>query len=236
MPKKSKKQVSKKVNKQRKPNRYNLIQGVLSAYGKENGIKWGKGEFSKQSSLLNQKTKQFDIKFVAQNIDILYKDNLAGVFVKKEFPTGYDFAWWYFIDEIQLPIFDDVTISFTFDDGFEQFSFKGNRIEAQSYWEDACYRYFRVHYSKSPWAYFEIVKTDNKTYVDYKIVPGERQEYGEKPVKTGEDKLLPTQQGVSTETDKLIALEQEKQRTLEKVMELLKQGFTKDEIFKILGK
>jgi hypothetical protein len=236
MPKKRKNNIKVKVNKVRKPNRYNALQTILSDYGREHNITWGKGQFSKKCSILNDKTKQFDIKFVAQNIDILYKDYLVDNAIKRNFPTGPEFAWWYFVDELQTPIFDDVTVSFTFDDSYQQFNFKGNRIEAQAYWEDVCYRYFRTHYSVSPWAYFELEKTDNKTYADYKIIPGIRQELGQTTTKLPTDEQTALKQGVSTETDKLIALEKEKQATMDRVLELVKAGFTKEEIFKIIGK
>lgn len=224
----------------RKPNRYNILQRVLSGYGKEHNIKWGKGDFAKKCSKLNAKVKGYDLKFVAQNIDVLYKEFVDDG-IKKSFPSGGDFAWWYFLDEIRMPIFDNVVITFHFDDGFQEFGFSGNSDEAELFWNDNCYRYFRVHYSESPWAYFRIEeddsgkpKTDNKTYVDYTIVPGLRQEQGAQ--KESSTPTLPTKASTSTTTADLISLEKEKQATMDKVIELSKLGFTKEEIFKIIGK
>ena len=240
MPKKSKKIIKRANKPTRKPNRYNVLQGILSDYGKEYNVKWGKGEFAKKCSVLNDKTKEYDMKFVAQNIDVLYKDFVDDG-VKKTFPGGENFAWWNFLDEIKTPIFDNVTITFRFDDGFQEFGFSGNSDEAELFWNENCYRYFRVHYSESPWAYLQIEenddgtpKTDNKTYVDYVIIPGARQEQGaqKEPVKT----TLPQKTSVSTTTSDLISLEKEKQATMQRVIELTKLGFTKAEIFKIIGK
>jgi hypothetical protein len=229
------------VNKTpRKPNRYNVLQGILSSYGKEHNVKWAKGEFAKKCSVLSEKTKGYDLKFVAQNIDVLYKDFVDDG-IKKKFPSGENFAWWNFLDEIKMPIFDNVEITFRFDDGFQEFGFSGNSDEAELFWNEKCYRYFRVHYSESPWAYFQIEedekgkqKTDNKTYVDYVIIPGARQEQGAQ--KQPSTPTLPTQPSTIPTTDKLIALEREKQATMDRVIELTKLGFTKDEIFKIIGK
>ena len=224
----------------RKPNKYNVLQGILSAYGKERNIKWGKGEFAKKCSKLNAKTKVYDMKFVAQNIDVLYKDFVDDG-IKKSFPSGENFAWWNFLDEIKMPIFDNVVITFRFDDGFQEFGFTGNSEEAELFWNEKCYRYFRVHYSESPWAYLQIEeddngkpKTDNKTYVDYIIIPGQRQEQGAQ--KQPSVPTLPPKVSTSTQTAELIALEKQKQATMDKVIELTKLGFTKQEIFKIIGK
>jgi hypothetical protein len=241
MSKKRKTSKKKASGTARKPNRYNVLQRVLSDYGKEHNIKWAKGEFAKKCSKLNEKTKGFDIKSIAQNIDVIYKEYVVGVAIQKEYPSGEEFAWWNFMDEIKTPMFDNTIITFKFDDGFQEFGFSGTSEEAQLFWEDACYRYFRVHYSKSPWAYFLIEeddkgnpKTDNKTYVDYIIIPGERQEQGEQ--KPQVPTPPPTKVGTSTQTSELIALEKEKQRTMDKVLQLIKAGYTKEEIFKIIGK
>ena len=240
MPKKIDKS-KKSVNKTpRKPNKYNVLQRILSDYGKEHNIKWGKGEFAKKCSKLNVKAKEYDLKFVAQNIDVLYKDYVDDG-VKKTFPSGENFAWWNFLDEIKMPIFDNVTITFHFDDGYQEFGFTGNSDEAELFWNENCYRYFRVHYSESPWAYFQIEedakgkqKTDYKTFVDYTIIPGARQEQGAQ--KQPSAPTLPPKVSTSTQTSDLIALEKEKQATMDKVIELTKLGFTKEEIFKIIGK
>ena len=239
----SKKKTKKTKGKLSKvPSKYNVLQGILSDYGRERGIAWGKGGFQSACSKLYGSVKAFDVKFVGQNIDTLYREYVEGSMPKREFPSGEEFAWWYFLDEIQAPIFDGVTISFEFNDGFEKFNFKGNREECEAYWQDACYRYFRTHYSDSPWAYFLIKtdangkpQTDNMTYVDYVIVAGKRVDTpldDKKPLQT----QLKPEVKVTTPTNELILLEKEKQRTLEKVLELTKAGFTKEEIFKILGK
>lgn len=253
MAKKKRKYTKKASGTDRKPNRFNAIQRILGAYGKENNIKWGKGEFAKKAGIINKEVKGFDIKAIEQNIDILYKDYIA--VVVKEFRSGADFAWWYFIEEIKLIIYDKVTISFHFDDGIEKFEFKGSNIEAEDYWKDICYRYFRKHYSASPWAYFVIAEdekgkqeTDHKTFVNYVIVPGDRQNTDETTKTTVLTTPTPqTQQ--STPTGDLIALERakeqsakatikaekEKQKTMDKISALIDKGFTKDEIMKILG-
>ncbi len=229
------------VKTNRVPTRFNVLQGILASYGRERGIVWGKGCFQTNCSILYGKIKEYDLKFVEQNIDALYREFVETSVPKRDFPTGEEFAWWYFLDEIQAPIFDGVTISFDFDDGFQKFNFKGKREQAEVYWQDLCYSYFRRHYSDSPWAYFLIKtdtdgvpQTDNRTYVDYVIVAGKRTDAltdEQKPTQTPpKPEVKP-----SATTDDLIRLEQEKQRTLAKVLELMQKGFTKEEIFKLLG-
>lgn len=210
--------------------KYNIIQSALSSYGRERSMKWGKGEFSQACSKIYASTKGIDAKAVGQNIEALYKEYVE--VQVKVFPA--DFAWWLFLDELRVPIFDGVMVSITFDDGFQKFDFKGLPDQVEAFWQDHCYKYFRTHYNESPPAYFEIIGTDNKSFVDYKIVAGVRSADGD--VKKSPTTHEPSKSGVTTETEALLRLEQEKQRTMDKVLELVKAGFTKEEIFRIIGK
>lgn len=250
MAKKKRKYIKRASGTDRKPNRFNEIQRILSAYAKENNIKFGKGQFAKQASIINTQVKGFDLKAIEQNIDILYKDYI-GIEVK-EFRSGADFAWWYFVEEIKYARYDDVKISFSFDDGIEKFDFSGSNIEAEDYWKENCYRYFRKHYSNSPWAYFQIKEddkgkqeTDNKKFVNYIIVPGERQNSFDTPKTTALTAPITQTQQITPQID-LIALEEAKERSAKaqekaykKELQLIKEykrlGYTNEEIRKKLG-
>ena len=119
MAKKKRKYTKRASGTDRKPNRFNEIQRILGAYAKEHNIKFGKGQFAKKAGIISKQVKGFDLKAIEQNIDILYKDYI-GIEVK-EFRSGADFAWWYFVEEIKYARYDDVKISFSFDDGIEKF-------------------------------------------------------------------------------------------------------------------
>jgi hypothetical protein len=252
MAKKKRKYTKRASGTDRKPNRFNEIQRILSAYGKEHNIKFGKGQFAKKAGIINKQIKGFDLKAIEQNIDILYKDYVGEEV--KPFRSGEDFAWWYFSEEVKFPQYDKVTIAFTFDDGIQKFAFKGTNDGAIDYFRDVCYRYFRQHYSGSPWAYFKInenekgkQETDNKTFVNYTIIPGDRQlsPQAKEPNKTP----VSSKSVVTPQTSDLIAVEKakelsakatikaekEKQKTMDKISALMDKGFTKQEIMNILG-
>jgi hypothetical protein len=145
--------------------------------------------------------------------------------------------------------FDDVVISYEFDDGVEKFDGKGERDDVyEKFRGSGFYQYLRRNYNGSPPnnAVFSITDTDNKSYVNYKVqtfAPPSGEEGG------GEPKQAPTTppkgsgEGSPFTAEQIIAIEREKQKTeqmrqktLKEVQKLLKQGFTKEEIFKLLGK
>jgi len=115
----------------------------------------------------------------------------------------------------------------------------------EQYKSSGLYRYLRANYDSSDnLATFNLVGTDNKTFVEYKI------EVGETPTPKPTPESTETPSGASKSTSEgkgftsaeLIAIEKEKQKTIElelkkidKVLTLLEKGYSKAEINKLLG-
>lgn len=142
------------------------------------------------------------------------------------------------------PMFDNMLISYSMDDGFEKFETSGETMEVIEYFKSGTYRYLRTYYNDSPVAIFKLEDTDNKTFVKY-IVDVSASSRAQSPegaqISTPADEK--TTGGAKGETASLIALEQEKQKTsqeqrktMEMALELMKSGFTKEEIIKLIGK
>jgi hypothetical protein len=226
----------------RKPNRFNTIQQILSAYSKETGVKFGKN-FTKICAEFNEKTKQYPLKFIEQNVDQLYID-LVKKPVKSDFPLKFPF---YKLEEtLNSPQFDNVIVTYSLTDGGEEYSASGEPQDVlEEYKLGGLYRYLRTNYDSSDnMATFNLVSTDNKTFVEYKI------EVGEIPTPKPTPETTETTSGASKTTSEgkgftsaeLIAIEREKQKTIElelkkidKVLTLLEKGYTKAEINKLLG-
>lgn len=238
----TKKTTKKKSRGVRKPNRFNSIQQILSAYSKETGVKFGKN-FTKICAEFNEKTKQYPLKFIEQNVDQLYID-LVKKPVKSNFPIKFPF---YKLEEtLNSPQFDNVIVSYSLTDGGEEYSASGEPIDVlEEYKASGLYRYLRTNYDSSDnMATFNLANTDNKTFVEYKI------EVGETPTPKPPPETTETTSGASKTTSEgkgftsaeLIAIEREKQKTIElelkkidKVLTLLEKGYTKAEINKLLG-
>lgn len=235
---KSKKVGKKKSNavstkkKVKKPSRYNQVQKILSKYLKENNIKVGK-DFNSIASALNQKTKDVPLKYVEQNIATLYTE-----FYKKDavepFPESFPF---YMLNQtITTTTFDNAIISFSFNDGLLETNISGDSLTVvEEFRSSGLYSHLRKYYDSSPTAMFVLKSAVGKSVV-YAIetfqAPAEPEN---KPVSA------PTTQKnaevvVPYSASEVIAIEKEKQKTMKEVQKLLKQGFTKDEIFKLLGK
>ena len=227
---------------EKKINPYNQLQKILGKYGKDAGIKFGK-DFSKICSKINLKTKGFPLKFIEQNIEMLYLD-VVGKPVDEGFPESFPF---YRLEEmLNMPMFDNVMISYTFDDGFEKYDATGLAQDVMDEFKLQCYRYLRNNYDSSDnMATFHLEDTDKKTFVKYQIKVGDlivQSELPPEPTETSQDSISPQGKGISSEADKLIQLEREKQKTLKeqqktmsKMLKLLDKGYSKDEINKLLG-
>ncbi len=256
--KSSKKKISKK-KKSRGSSRYRTIQRILSDYCKANDIKLGKG-FNKAVSELYRRTQGQPLKFIEQNIDILFQDYIGKPTTVQKFPDNFPF--YQFMDTIAMPIFDRVQIGVVFQDSMEQISYEGLAFDVQSWYSMNLHPYLRQNYNSSPVAYFMIIDTDNQTYVRYQVVISKTETappistQPEKPVVKPAQKEEPTppkeekpavEKEVELErekqksTDKEIELQKEKQKTIElqlqanaerlkQIRELREMGFTNDEI------
>jgi hypothetical protein len=134
-------------------------------------------------------------------------------------------------------IFDDATVTFSFDDGIMKESYSGDSFGARDkFTSSGLYSHLRKYYNNSPTATFVLKEKSGKS-VEYTI------ETYQEPTESGAEKPLeaPTTQKkdevvVPYSAKEVIAIEKEKQKTMKEVQKLMKQGFTKDEIFRLLGK
>lgn len=238
---KSKKVSKKKSNaestkKKGKASRYNKVQQILSRYLKENNIKVGK-DFNKIASALNQKTKDVPLKYVEQNINALYTEHFKKEAVEP-FPESFPF---YMLNQtVTTTTFDNVNIQFSFNDGLVKTSISGDSLSVvEEFRSSGLYSHLRKYYDSSPTAMFVLKDSSIKKgvqTVEYTI------ETFQAPVEPANKPIsAPTTQkkeelAVPYSASEVIAIEKEKQKTMKEVQKLLKQGFTKDEIFRLLGK
>lgn len=235
---KSKKASSKKLNaessktKVKKTTRYNKIQKILSRYLRENNIKVGK-EFNKIAGALNKKTKDTPLKYVEQNINALYTEHFKKEVVEP-FPNEFPF---YMLNQVvTTATFDNVEITVSFNDGLMEADIKGDSAKVvEEFRASGLYSHLRKYYDASPQAMF-MLKSSGKNKVEYAI---ETFQAPTKPV--DKPKTAPVSQKKEEvvapySASEVIAIEREKQKTMKEVQKLLKQGFTKDEIFRLLGK
>jgi hypothetical protein len=164
--------------------------------------------------------------------------------VSTDFPNN--FAFYRLEENLLMPTMDKVIVSYIFNDGLEKFEATGLPLDLlDEYKSSGLYRYLRNNYDNSDnMATFRVVETDNLTFVKYKIDVGELKVV-ETPPET--DKNAPTtpptdKGGANYTPEQLIAIEQEKQKTLEleikkidKILDLLAKGYTKAEVNKLLG-
>jgi hypothetical protein len=220
-------------------NRYNSIQKILSAYSKETGVKFGK-KFSKIASELNKKTKDYPLKFIEQNVDQLYADLFKKKEEKGRFPS--DFKFYKLEETLSLPKFDGVKVSYYFKDSSGEYSASGTSDEVIDEYKLSLYRHLRNNYDG--YTDFVLDDTDNKTFVKYKVDVKEEQipATPPKPTGTGSGANKTKNVGSNLTAKELIAVEKEKQKTLalemkkiDKILSLLKQGYTKEEINKLFG-
>lgn len=239
-PKKSllKKKSNAKSNKDkaRNLNRYNQVQKILSTYCKDNGLSLGK-DFNKVASVINQKTKEYPLKYVKDHIDALYLEYF-GKKVDADIPESIPF--YYFNETILTEAFNSYQITIKFDDGEEKFDFSGDSLEVIDYFKSSgMYSRCRKYYNDSPVATFilkGIVGNNVEYYCETFYKPTEPStESSPKPIGSDIGTEKPSV-AVPYSASEVIAIEKAKQKTLKEVQKLMKQGFTKDEIFRLLGK
>jgi len=240
---KKKSNAKSKKGKAKNINRYNQVQQILSTYCKENGLSLGK-DFNKIASVINQKTKDYPIKYVRENINALYNEYF-GKKVDTDIPDSIPF--YYFNETILTEAFNPYQITIKFDDGEEKFEFSGDSLQVIEYFKSSgMYNRCRRYYNDSPVATFVLkgIVGNNVEYfceTFYKPTePSPETSPEAKPSDIGTEKPSVV---VPYSASEVIAIEKakqktekEKQKTLNEVQKLLKQGFTKDEIFRLLGK
>ena len=220
--------------------RYNAVRSALSSFFRESRIQYDRGKLNESASKLYALTKDKPLKYVLDNIDVLYRANIE----EKPITTlPESFPFWEFNTMLSLAEFEVLKVGYKFNDGKAQFEFKGDSMDVLTEFRSSgLYRYLRNNYNGSPpdGAVFRLVDTDNKTFVDYEIVTGvdgmEEGEGAEIPPQKPSESVSPPLQAPTFTAQETIAIEREKQKTLKEVQKLMKLGFTKDEIFKLIGK
>ena len=240
---KKKSSAKSKKGKVKNLNRYNQVQKILSSYCKEKGLTLGK-DFNRVASVINQNTKDKPLKYVKDNIDAIYLEYF-GKPVDVNIPDTSPF--YYFNETILTEAFNSYQITIKFDDGEEKFDFSGDSLQVIEYFKSSgMYNRCRKYYNDSPVATFVLkgVVGNNVEYfceTFYKPTePSPESSPEAKPSDIGTEK---PSVAVPYSASEVIAIEKEKQKTekakqktLNEVQKLLKQGFTKDEIFRLLGK
>lgn len=232
-------------------NRYRDVQKILSGYTKSKQIKLGK-DFNKAAGEIYRNTQGSPLKHVQENMDRIYLE-FSGVkaLIEKEFPD--DIPFYNFLQEILSPIYDGVVIGIKAKDSRGEDSvdvdFKGYADDVESVYKESVHAYCRKNYNDSPVAYFKILDTDNKTFVDYELVTDREadvptiEEVEENVEKAGlspsDAKIINAELEILREKNKLLQSEErvliERRKNADKALELIKAGFTKDEAMKILG-
>lgn len=234
---KKKSSAKSKKGKSKNLNRYNQVQKILSNYCKESGLALGK-DFNRVASVINQNTKDYPIKYVKDNIDALYIEYFGKKPIDADIPETIPF--YLFNETILTEAFNSYQITIKFDDGEEKFDFSGDSLEVIDYFKSSgMYNRCRRYYNDSPVATF-VLKGLVGNNVEYFC------ETFYKPTEpTSEPTPEPIPSVIGTKTGKevspytaseVIAIEKEKQKTMKEVQKLMKLGFTKDEIFRLLGK
>lgn len=229
----------KRTNAKRMPSRFNKVQRILSEYANQNGLKLGR-TFNTIASRIYIKTKESQLTYVASNIDVIYKSVTDEENPSKKFEES--FAFYYFRQNLQLPFYLGKTIAYEFDDGYQQFQFEGDSLEVGlEFVQSGLYKYLRKNYNGSPPndATFFLKETDGQTYAKYEIRTSDEPMGGgvmpELPPKGEVSAPIPPQGASPFTAEQIIAIEKEKQKTLKQVSKLMKQGWTKGEIMKLLG-
>ena len=233
---KKKSNAKSKKGKARNLNRYNQVQQILSNYCKQSGLALGK-DFNRVASVINQNTKDYPLKYVRDNIDALYNEYF-GKKVDADIPESIPF--YYFNETILTEAFNSYQITIKFDDNEEKFDFSGDSLEVVDYFKSSgMYNRCRRYYNDSPVATFVLkgIVGNNVEYfceTFYKPTePSPETSPEAKPSDIGTEK---PSVAVPYTASEVIAIEKAKQKTLKEVQKLMKQGFTKDEIFRLLGK
>lgn len=165
--------------------RYNELQKILSQYGKEKEIKFGKGLFQKKVSELAKRTSKTDkegnvtlhpLDFVRRNIHIIYEDYLdPRPELKSEFRQS--FSWFYYQDTFMEYMYQGVVIRIYFSDDIssEAWEHEGYAEDVIAWFKSSgLYAHLRKHWSASPEvAKFTLEATDKSTFANYVSIMGE---------------------------------------------------------------
>jgi hypothetical protein len=225
--------------------RYNAIRNAVAGYLRGQGLPSDKGSVREAMVVIYPSTKDQPLKQVIDNIDIIYQTAVGGGIVST---LPEEFPFWDFNTMMSLPEFDGIVVSYSFSADGLDFSFEGNPMDAVTEFRSSgLYRYLRQNYNGSPpnGAVFRLAKTDGKKYAKYKVVAGSSMLGGEETAaeaigKPSVSVSPPFGGGVSSEAQ-TIAIEREKQKTekerqktLREIQKLMKMGWTKKEIMKLL--
>lgn len=257
--------MTKRKKSKRGSSRYRQVQGALSAFTHENNIHLGKN-FNKAASRIHQKTKNNPFKFIAQNIDQLFRaewpegaGDAVGKIPEIEREFQREIPWWNFLDDIQTPTFEGVKIVVHFKDRELEEHLEGDNNTIPSMFKERLYGHLRRNYSgasdsqNKEYATMVLTNTDNKTFVEYSIDIHEAIPPGEEPsaqAPTQPEAPPPAQPAAESEIDKQIRLkelelkveEAKLKRTelenerLRMIIGLKDAGFTPAEINALLGR
>jgi hypothetical protein len=233
---------SKKKSKERKPrvaSRYNEVQKLLSVYSKENNLRLGK-DFNRVASRINNETQGTPLKYVGQNIEVLYKDFGKKAKIEEipiDFPNNIPF-YSFRTELMDVNNFkDSVTVSIVSTLPEAQGSFKGNSMDVLDFFNFNLYKALRQNYSDSPVAIMVIDKTDNLTYVRYVVIANDVS-YSPDEIDSIENEFesdLPKESAV----DSALEIEREKTKQMGIRLELAKVakelGLQGEALLKFLG-
>jgi hypothetical protein len=240
---------SKKKRTERKPrgaSRYNEVQKLLSTYAKENNLHLGK-DFNRVASRINTDTQGTPIKYVGQNIEVLYKDFGAKAKVEEipiDFPNNIPF-YSFRTELMDVNNFkDSVTVSIVSTLPEAQGSFKGNSMDAMDFFNFNLYKALRQNYSDSPVAMLVIDKTDNLTYVRYVVIANdvtyspdevdsiENEVESDSPKESAVDSALEIEREKTKQKEIELGLAREKTKQMELAKDL---GLKGNALLKFLG-
>lgn len=235
-------------------NRYRAVQHILSTHTKANGIKLGRG-FNKAAGELYRKTKDSPLKYVQQNIEQLWKEfGAAPIHIPIDFPN--DFPFYYFLDKLDQPMFDEVMVGISFKDEELDIITEGKRDEISEFYKDNLHQHLRKFYNESPVAIFKIIDTDQKTFINYEIITGidlteappediipETEKVGENPqtpaiIPSGEseiDKQIKLKELEIKASEAKIRENESRIKLAQEFKDLMAIGLTKDEAKALLG-
>ncbi len=245
-----KKSPQKKKKVVRGSSRYRTIQHILSVHSKQAGIKLGRG-FNKAAAELYRKTAGSPIKYIQQNIEQIWKEHgREPIHIPIDFPS--DFPFYYFLDKLDQPMFDNVTVGVVFKDSELDIDTTGNREEISDFYKENLHAHLRKFYNDSPVAIFKMVDSDQKTFVDYEIITGidtteepTSEIFPEDLSEETDQRVLPTAEGVDKQIKlKELEIKATEARTKEiearlklaqEFKDLINMGLTKEEAKNLLG-
>lgn len=224
----------------KKNTKFRSIQKMLSAYTKKKDIHLGR-DFNKAVSRIYKSNKDVSLKEIRKRIGKLYEEHKEPEKVI-EFIDEFDF--YNFEAEIGHGDFNGIEINVVFPE-LPEFSFTKLQLDAVDYYQTSGLKsYLRANYNSSPVARFVLEYTDNKTTATYRV---DLSEMAVAPigvpsvpsVPSVPKKTPPEEAATATETDKQIRLQELIKENRERQSELIdkyrSQGFSNDQIMKLLG-